>query len=670
VGTPAPSYSDLKSAKAQSDLAHPLITSMAAATKLDFAIRARLNAITQKGRDELDLYHAALSAKAPGYSHLLNAGKLSDIVAGIDANTPSGQALADDVAKYRSTFESALQSAAGAEKAKQFDQALIFIAPYRSFADEEPRVAAVVDDAYGYHLAHGNELSLASDWDGAIKEFQKADSIQDTAEARDSLKEAQTQQLASQDKDAAAAAEQSSKAFETQKDMIRAYEVLFNLPPAQRALVTADLDRLTPAYVQSSSQEAKGLRQAHTPIRGLADEIGIQKAYKYLEQAYKLSQNESYKDRMALLGDQLSIYRLEQAKHYFAKPAGSGTEMGWTYLTEALPYKASNLDAVRDAMVAASAAHSMRSRLSIRVQFRDQTSQRDSTGFAGQLENAIITGLEGSGVPVKVVRAGDTTAVEPDFQLAGDVLQHHLSVTPTVEPQDSKYLAGEKETVSEEWNRANRAYEKAEMELQTAQTALQGGEARGNKNEIKELGQAVAVAQKSVEDAHVLLDSTPKTVTTDVIRPYTYTKRTIDIGGVIQLQFRIGDSFSGQMADLVPTTKEEHKQYVVLENVKPEDTEGIKPSGTIPDSSEFLTALENSALDALVTAVRKKVEALPMKIYSGASSSETDGDLDSAAEAYIRFLNISKEDGSPERKHARQFLMEQFDMDTVSSKAP
>jgi len=672
AATPSPSYSDLKTAKSQADQAHALVpgAGLPAVVKLDGEIRRRLTAITDTGRGELNAYHAALDSHTAGLAHLQNAKKYAEIAGGIDSYFPAFQTLQGDILQDSNKFQSSLRMAESARDVKQFDQALTFVLPYRAFFEEEPRVAAIIDADYSYHFGKGKQAEVAPDWAVAIREYEKAGTVKDTAEARDSLKNAREQMVVVQDKAAADKALESSKDYEQTHDIVRAYEVLSNLPPTQRVLVADDIERLKPAYIQSSSQAAKDLRQAHEPIRGLADEIGLEKAYSYLQRAYELSGNESFRDRMDLLGNELSAYFLEQAKHYLAKPAGSGTELGWMYLTEARPYKASNLDAVRDAMVAAEAAHSIRSKLSIRVQFRDQTSQRDSAGFAGQLENAIITGLEGSGIPVKVVRAGETTSVEPDFQLAGDVLQHHLSVENIEEAVESHYRAGEKEEPSPEWNKANREYEKAEMELQTAQTALQGAEAKGNKKEVTDLNNSVHDAEKKVEDAHVLLDSTPRTVTTDIVRPYTYTKKTVNIAGVIQMQFRIGDSFSGQMAELVPITKEDRKQYILLENVKPEDTEGVKESGPMPDSAEFITTVENAALDALIAAVRKRVEELPRKIYTAAHSQENESDLDGAGESYLRFVNITKDDGSPERKHANAFLQEQFNMRPVANSTP
>ena len=61
----------------------------------------------------------------------------------------------------------------------------------------------------------------------------------------------------------------------------------------------------------------------------------------------------------------------------------------------------------------------------------------------------------------------------------------------------------------------------------------------------------------------------------------------------------------------MPITREEHKKDILLEDVKSEDTKGIKSIGTVTDPAEFMTALENSAREELIAAVRKKVEALP-----------------------------------------------------------
>ena len=86
-------------------------------------------------------------------------------------------------------------------------------------------------------------------------------------------------------------------------------------------------------------------------------------------------------------------------------------------------------------MKSADLAHQMHSKLSFRVQFQDQTSQRQSQGFSTQLESAVANGLDTSGLPVRVIRSSDTVRedVEPDFLIAGDVLEHNITLPETVE---------------------------------------------------------------------------------------------------------------------------------------------------------------------------------------------------------------------------------------------
>jgi hypothetical protein len=667
AGDASPAWDNLKSARDFAQQARAVSPSLPQLAQLDQGIAAAQAGIVDKGRKELDLYRAALKAQSPGYIHLAGAKKYADLTEGV-VTTPAGQALMSDVLKDKNAIEGALRQAESAATARQFDQAVANVMPYRFFAEEEPRITAVTDAAFKYHMDKGKQAAALPNWTDAIAEFTRASALKDTPEDRQMLANAREQLVMEQDKDAAAKALELSKGYEDSKDVLRAYEVLDNLPLAQRNLVSDNVERLKPAYVQRSSDFAKDLRKAHDPIRGVSDEAEIERAYIYLDRAFKLSENDSYRDRKDLLGDELSTYLLNQSKSYLSKPAGSGTELGWRYLSEAQTYRASNLGEVTDAMTAANAAHSIRSKLSIRVQFRDQTSQRESTGFAGQLENALITGLEGLKIPVQVMRAGEVTPVEPDYQLEGDVLQHHLTTVPVMEAVESKYLASTREVQSDDWNKANRAYEKAQIDLQSAQSALQGAQAKGDKQSINTYTQQIESAKKEVEDGHVQLDSTQKTVTVDVIRPYTYTKKTTTLTASIQMQFRINDSFSTERGEMVPISREEHKSYGQLENVKPEDTEGVKAAGTSVDPVEFMTSIETSALDILIAEVRKRVEALPQRLFQLARQREDGDDLDGAGEAYLRYLEIvPASDDSPEQKHALEFLIQKFNMHPVTA---
>ena len=660
-----PSYDDLKDAKVQADKAHAASPGQEGAAKLSADIRAELMAIVEKGHGKLDAYQDALKSNGPGYAHLLEARKLSEAVTGVDPGYPPGVSLLGDVTQAENTVNGALRSAESAVVAKQMDRAIELITPYRAFAAEEPRVAAVIDAAYNYYLQLGQQLSAAGDWDSAIKQFQKAAATKDTPQVEDLLKEGRRQQVIKQDKAAAVKAQEYSKNYEEQHDNISAFEVLYNLTAAQQALVSDDLERLKPGYIQSAGAAVKNLQKVNIPIRGRGDEIGIEKAYAYLQRLYAITSDESYQDTMNLLGGDLSDYFLDQAKRYLDKPFGSGTELGWAYLNEALRYKPSNQTA-HDAIVGAAPAHAMHSKLSISVQFRDQTSLRESTGFIRQLEDAVIAGLEASSLQVKAVRYGEATSgVVPDFQLDGNVLEHRITETSNVESKESQYRTGTHDEPNEDWTKANRTYDAALRQLSTDQSELEGAASKGKKKNIKELTAKVSADQKAVSEAQMLADSLPKTKVTDVIRPYQYKQRTIEIQNVIKLQFRIGDTLSGQMGDPVTVEMEDPKQFVVVEDVKSEDTGGVKQGGPTPNTTELQTALENAARDELNQKVLLKVEDLRQKIYDTARSMEQGENLDGAGEYFLRYLSCAPDDQSEKRRHALQFLAENFNIHPV-----
>ena len=631
--------------------------------KLNEGVEASLGAIVDKSRNELDAYSAAMKGGTAGYGHLGTAKKLAEIANGIGI-AKSGNAVLGEVMRAYDAVEDAMRQAESSAAARQYDEALTTIDPYRSFAGEEPRIAAIIDADFNYHVEAGKRAEDLPSWGTAIAEFEKAEKAKSTPEERSLLDNARAQLKIARDKVAVQIAQAQSASYEQLKDILKAYELLDQLPHSQRTLVADDLIRLQPAYIQRCSLAAREIRQAHEPLRGSSDEKGIEQAYYYLSKAYKLSGDESFHGRMNLLGDELSAYLLGQANRFLAKPSGSGTELGWTYLSEAFSYRASNLSAVREAMTAAEPAHTIRSKLLIRTQIRDQTSQREGAGFARQLENAVIAGLESSKIPVKVVRVGEATPLDPDYEIEGDVLNHHLRVDSKLETVESRYLTGTREVTSEDWNKANRAYEKAEMDLATAQASLQGAQAKSNKRQVQDLERSAAAAEKNVEAAHVALDATPKTVTENIIRPYTYIKKTVTLTGSIAMQFRVFDSSGSE--PMVPINTEEPKKYTVLENVKPEDTTGTKEIGAEVDQAEFLTAVENDASASLVAAVRQSVEQLPHKIYENARDREAEQDLDGAGEAYLRFLELLPNDSSPEATHARQFLHDQFNMSPAS----
>jgi len=670
AATPSPSYSDLKNAKAQAEKALAITPSQNQATKLMTAVREELNAIADQGQSELSEYKAALQSGVGGYSHLLIAKKLGDALSGIDPAFQPGQSLLANALLASNAFDSALRNAESAVTAKQMDAAMESIKPLIPFSSEEPRILAVVDSAYSYYFELGKQFSAAAAWDNAIKNLNKAVKIKDTAEVDEALKEANKQQIIARDIAAAAKAREESKDYEDNKDFIKAFETLYFLPAAQKALVSDDIDRLKDSYVKAATEEAKGQQKIHEDLSmtGTADEIGMEEAYDYYNRIYELTQQATYHDSMAILAEELSKYFVAKAKDYFDKPEGSGTEIGWHYLDEALAYVPSNQAAI-DAQVAAHAAHIMHSKISLQVRFRDRTSSRNSSGFIDTLEDTIVAALDESPI-LKAVRASEQTGaneqtgkVEPDFQLDGEILEHEITEIPTDASKESNYRAGTEPYTNPKWSEAKRAYEAVLRDIESDNSSLQIAATKNNKKQIKEISEKLIQDKKTATDNQAALDSIQQTITRDVIRTYNYTRQTIDVKNTIKLQFRIGETLSDQKGEVEVVQKDDNKQFVLIKDVKPEDTENAKNTGTTPNTRELQTALESVVRDRLVEEVKARVSTLPQEIYSQAKAKEQEENVNGAAEAYLRFLSVTAEDGSAERKHAKGFLQEKFNMD-------
>ena len=77
---------------------------------------------------------------------------------------------------------------------------------------------------------------------------------------------------------------------------------------------------------------------------------GIQRAYDLLSRCHALTNDPAIEDRMEILGGRLGDYYLARAKHYLDRPDGTGANVGWAYLEEALAYNRADAGAIRDEM--------------------------------------------------------------------------------------------------------------------------------------------------------------------------------------------------------------------------------------------------------------------------------------------------------------------------------
>jgi hypothetical protein len=623
-------------------------------------IREETGSLNSKGLGEITLYHDALAKQTSGYTHLLNAETISQLTLSLDPRAADTASLSQACTQERTVLDHHFVDFANKLSANRPDEAFEAIKPLRPFAREYPKVQNCLQSLYSYYLDLGKKDIAKGDPQSAVTEFQKASDVESTPEVAELLKNAQQQAQETTDKAAIAMATMQSAGAEEDKDFIKAYEVLDNLTPSQRKMVADRLDSLKDRYVQAASSRAKDLARINTPIKGMANEVGVQQAYSLLERCFALTNDPGFDDRMTILGHSLSDYYLAQAKHYLDRPDGTGANVGWTYLAEALRYKGADAAAVRDAMTLANPAHQLRSRLSVKVSFRDQTSRGEAVDFAGQLTDSLATGLESANLNIKVVRPTETTPVQPNFALVGDVLQNTRSNSIERNAKQSKYSSGEHEEINADWTAADHEYESANLALQTDQRALEGAEARGKKGQIADAKKQAAEAQKVVEAARVKRDSLQKTRSVAIERPYTYTQQINHLKATVELQFRVQDATGNAVVPKVEILETQEKPYTVLENVKPDDTTGVRDEGEVPSETQFLEKVEYAARDRLLTEAREKVNSLPALILQTADHKAAEADNDGAAELYMLYLDSTERQATPERHRAQKFLLDNF----------
>jgi len=555
--------------------------------------------------------------------------------------------------------------------AARYNDALSSLGPYASFASEIPRVDAVVTAAYQFHFAGGQRLAARQEWEPAAAEFRKAAAVRpDSTEASAALNNATVQLGAQRDRSAANLAVVESNEFASKNQFVEAYNVLADLPDRQRALVASQLSALAPNYVSAATRRAQKLQEVHIPIQGRSDEDALREAYVLLDRASSITGDPAITLKRDFLSSKISAYYADQANRYLEKPSGSGAGIGWLYLKEAQRYGITNLDSLKDLMARYASLYQLRARLSVGVVLRDETSRRDSPGFADQLADAIANGLDSSGVSVEVVRkpAELADALQPNFMLVGEVLEHRVVKNANLETPPSKYRAGAHEIKNPAWLQARSDYESAQQQLVAAQQSLADARSQHKKKDVvAAASDAVQAAQAHADELQHKLETTDQNRVEAIVEPYHYTKKTVDLSAFVELAFRINDQSGNVVGQPGDVPKNNHKTAVVLQDVNPQDTEGITNQGVEPDETQFLADLEIEARNALVKAVRESASQLPAKVLQAARTRAQQGDVDGAAEQYVIYLNSTPSTPSPERDEAAKFLQDRFNLSAPDS---
>jgi len=527
-------------------------------------------------------------------------------------------------------------------------------------------VDGVLNAAFKHHYENGQKLAAHQDWEKAIVEFGKAAAIRpDRKDVHAAADNAAAQIETQRNQQAANTAVIESDEYARKNQFVEAYNVLADLPEKQRALVTSQLAALSHDYIGAAVRRAQKLQESHVPIKNPTDENAVLEAYVLWDRASSLGDDPAITVKRDFLSAKISAYYLDQANRYLQKASGSGAGVGWLYLKQAVRYGITNLDSLKDEMARYEPLYQRRSQLSVGIVFRDQTSRRDSHGFADQLADAITSGFDSSAMPIAVVRNSSEVeeAQQPNFTLVGQVLEHRLVKSANLEAPESKYRAGAHETNNPAWLQIESDYESAQQQLSSAQHALADAQAQHKKKQvIGDANDALQQAQKSVDELRHKLETTEQSRVETVVESYHYTKKTIDLTASAEIEFQFHDRAGNLVGRPADVRKDKHTTTVVLQDVKAEDTGGITNQGVELDGAQFLTDLEIDSRNALVKAVRERAAELPAAVLQAARTLAQQGNTDGAAELYVLYLNATPQGASPGRDEAVKFLRDRFNL--------
>jgi hypothetical protein len=636
------------------------------AARLMDDIGRELGNLARPDQTRLQAYRKALQDRTPGYSQLSAAKLHVERLLEVRPDYAPLLSLQREIAAEQRKLDTTIVNAQVLVVESHYDQAVKSLGPYVAFASEVPRLDAVLNAAFQHHYDNGQKQSAHQDWEKAILEFGKAAAIRPDRKDVQALASNAAAQLQTQrDQQAANAAVQESDEYARRSQFVEAYNLLADLPEKQRAMVTSQLTALSHDYIGAAVRRAQKIQESHVPIKNPADENAALEAYVLWDRANSLGDDPAITLKRDFLSAKISAYCLDQANRYLQKASGSGAGVGWLYLKQAMRYGITNLDSLKDERAHYEPLYQRRSQLSVGIVFRDQTSRRDSHGFADQLADAITSGLDSSETPMTVVRNSSEVeeAQQAIFTLVGQVLEHRMVKNESLEAPESKYRAGAHETKNPAWLQIESDYESAQQQLSSSQHALTDAQAQHKKKQvIADANDAVQQAQKSVDELRHKLETTEQSRVETVVESYHYTKKTIDLTASAEIEFQFRDrtgNFVGQPADV---HKEKHTTTVVLQDVKADDTKGITNQGVEPDGAQFLTDLEIDSRNALVKAVREKVAELPAAVLQAARTLAQQGDTDGAAELYVLYLNATPQSASPGRDEAVKFLRDQFNL--------
>ena len=143
-------------------------------------------------------------------------------------------------------------------------------------------------------------------------------------------------------------------------------------------------------------------------------------------------------------------------------------------------------------------------------------------------------------------------------------------------------------------------------------------------------------------------------------QPYTYTEQVNHLKATVELGFVIQDTSEAVLIPTVPILETQEKPFAVLENVKPDDTTGVRAEGEVPSETKFMETVENTARDRLLTQAKEKVGSLPPLDPPDRGPQGRRSRQRRSRRIVHALPRLDREPRYPERRRAQKFLLDNY----------
>jgi hypothetical protein len=258
-----------------------------------------------------------------------------------------------------------------------------------------------------------------------------------------------------------------------------------------------------------------------------------------------------------------------------------------------------------------------------------------------------------------------TVTMLSNLQLVGDIVKHQVDKKQETQRLTSRYRAGHREVKAPEWIEMSTKIAAAERDYDRDRDAFNAAIAKMNKRQQAATARELDAKAAAIASMKQKLVAIPETVLQTITEPYTYTKRTINYVSSVEVSLRLIDPAVEDSRQTDTIKVEIPRSVTILENVKPEDVDGVVAEGDPLDEIQLMAEAETQAKTVMVKKLIEWVRDTPPKILKEARARSANNDLEAAAERYIVYLNSTAMKATPERQEAQTFLRANFNVTTV-----